>query len=34
LLWCVAVAAGVVLDAEGAEAPSWELLAEVLEANH
>jgi transposase len=33
LLWCVAVAAGVVRDAEGAEAPSWEVLAEALEAN-
>ena len=33
MLWCVAVAAGVVRDAEGAEAPSWEVLAEALEAN-
>jgi transposase len=34
LLCCVAVAAGVVWDAEGAEAPSAErLLAEALEAN-
>jgi transposase len=33
LLWCVAVAAGVVRDAAGAEAPSWEVLAEALEAN-
>jgi transposase len=29
----VAVAAGVVRDAEGAEAPSWEVMAEALEAN-
>jgi transposase len=33
LLCCVAVAAGVVLDAEGAEAPSGDVLAEALEAN-
>jgi len=33
LLWRVTVAAGVVRDAEGAEAPSWEMLAEALEAN-
>jgi hypothetical protein len=33
LLWVVAVAAGVVPDAEGAEAPSWGMLAEALEAN-
>jgi transposase len=34
LLWVVAVAAGVVLGAEGAEAPSLEvMLAEALEAN-
>ena len=33
MLWCVAVAAGVVPDAVGAEAPSWETLAEALEAN-
>ncbi len=33
-MWCVAVAAGVVWDAEGAEAPSAErMLAEALEAN-
>jgi transposase len=29
----VAIAAGVVPEAEGAEAPSWEMLAEALEAN-
>ena len=33
MLWCVAVAAGVVPGLEGAEAPSWEVLAEALEAN-
>ena len=33
LLWRMAVVAGVVPDAEGAEAPSGDLLAEALEAN-
>ena len=33
MLWCVAVAASVVPDAEGAEAPSGDGLAAALEAN-
>jgi transposase len=33
LLWCVTVAAGVVLDSEGAEAPLRDVLAAALEAN-
>jgi hypothetical protein len=33
LLWCVAVAAGVVPDSEAAEAPLRDVLAVALEAN-